>query len=84
MIYEILQLLFADTNKKSEEGDKMNTRDKNEPICLCNNVTFRQIEDCVDAGAMSYEEILERTGAGSVCGGCIERIEEILNNIVHS
>ena len=62
----------------------MNTKDKNEPICICNNVSFRQIEECVDEGAVTYEDILERTGAGSVCGGCIERIEGILTNLIHS
>jgi NAD(P)H-nitrite reductase large subunit len=76
--------LPADTNKKSAGGSNMNMKGKNEPICICNNVSFRQIEDCVDAGATSYEDILEKTGAGSVCGGCIERIEDILNNLMHS
>ena len=62
----------------------MNRKDKNEPICICNNVSFRQIEDCVDQGAVTLEDVMDRTGAGTVCGGCIERIEDILNNIVHS
>ena len=62
----------------------MNMKDKNEPICICNNVSFRQIEEAVDQGAATFEDVMSLTGAGSVCGGCIERIEGILTNIVHS
>jgi bacterioferritin-associated ferredoxin len=58
--------------------------DKDEMICICNSVSYRRIEDAVEAGAKTYEDILEMTGAGSVCGGCIERIQGILTNIVHS
>ena len=28
-----------------------------------------------------YEDILDETNAGSVCGGCIERVEEILDRL---
>jgi bacterioferritin-associated ferredoxin len=51
-------------------------------ICICNSVSYRRIEDAVEAGAKTYEDILEMTGAGSVCGGCIERIDGILRNLV--
>ena len=56
--------------------------DKDELICICNSVSYRRIEEAVEAGAKNYEDILEMTGAGGVCGGCIERIDGILHNIV--
>lgn len=56
--------------------------DKDDLICICNSVSYRRIEDAVEAGAKNYEDILEMTGAGSVCGGCIERIDGILSNLV--
>lgn len=55
---------------------------KDDLVCICNSVSYRQIEEAVDNGAKNYEDILETTHAGSVCGGCIERIEEILDRIV--
>ena len=56
--------------------------DRNDHVCICNSVTYGEIEDAINNGAQNYEDILEETGAGSVCGGCIERIEEILDRLV--
>ncbi|MCI9596127.1 MAG: (2Fe-2S)-binding protein [Firmicutes bacterium] len=56
--------------------------DRDEFICICKSVPYGAIADAVDAGAQTYEDILEQTGAGSVCGGCIERIDEILDRLV--
>lgn len=56
--------------------------DKHEHVCICNGVSYSQIEDAINSGAQTYEDILEETGAGSVCGGCIQRIDEILDRLV--
>lgn len=56
--------------------------DKEDLVCVCNSVPYGRIEAAIDNGAQSYEDILEETSAGSVCGGCIERIEEILDRLV--
>ena len=57
-------------------------KNKDDLVCICNSVSYRQIEEAVDEGAKNYEDILEKTKAGSTCGGCIERIDEILSRIV--
>ena len=56
--------------------------DRNDLVCICKSVSYGKIEDANDNGAQTYEDILEETEAGSVCGGCIERIEEILDRLV--
>lgn len=60
----------------------MGNNNKDDLICICNSVSYRRIEEAVENGAKTYEDILERTGAGSVCGGCIQRIDGILHNLV--
>ncbi|HOE04478.1 MAG TPA: (2Fe-2S)-binding protein [Bacteroidales bacterium] len=51
----------------------------NKIICTCNQVTEQQIEDAIlNDNCDTVEKIQEKTEAGTVCGGCIEDIEEIL------
>ncbi|MEG0307865.1 MAG: (2Fe-2S)-binding protein [Clostridium sp.] len=49
-------------------------------ICLCNGVTYASVRKAMADGARSVEDIQEATGAGTVCGGCIEEIEKVLDN----
>ena len=51
----------------------------NKIICTCNQVTEQQIENAIlNDNCDTVEKIQEKTEAGTVCGGCIEDIEEIL------
>lgn len=50
----------------------------NKIICTCNQVTEQQIEDAIlNDNCDTVEKIQDKTEAGTVCGGCIEDIEEI-------
>lgn len=53
--------------------------DLNEVVCFCMDVTGQAIVDAIKNGAATVEEIQEATGAGTVCGGCLDQIEMILN-----
>ncbi|PAT01248.1 (2Fe-2S)-binding protein [Candidatus Izimaplasma bacterium ZiA1] len=53
-------------------------RDKNEIICHCQEVTYGDIVEAIQNGAKTVEEIGDKTEAGITCGGCIEDLEEIL------
>ena len=53
----------------------------NRVICACNDVTYLDIRKAMIAGARTLEEIQEATGAGSICGTCVEDIEEILGSV---
>ncbi len=54
--------------------------DRDEVVCNCMGVTASEIIDAINSGAGTIEEIQEATGAGTVCGGCISDIEELLKN----
>ncbi len=49
-------------------------------ICNCTEVTQSKIEEAVKAGAKTAEEVGEATGAGTICGVCVDQIEEIIDN----
>jgi len=51
-------------------------------VCVCNEISEETIVDAIRAGGLTtVEEVEEATTAGSVCGGCIPDIEEILDRI---
>ena len=53
-----------------------------EIVCSCTGVTNGMIKDAVDSGANTLEEVQEATGAGTVCGVCIEDIKSLVETFV--
>ncbi|MDO4483351.1 MAG: (2Fe-2S)-binding protein [Clostridia bacterium] len=49
-----------------------------ETVCFCADVNVGQIKAAVEAGATTVEAVGEATGAGTHCGGCQERIAELI------
>ncbi|HPX91757.1 MAG TPA: Fe-S cluster assembly protein NifU [Spirochaetota bacterium] len=50
-----------------------------EIICHCMNVTDEDIRKAVhEKGVTNLEDMMQLTGAGTVCGACIPRIEDII------
>lgn len=39
-------------------------------VCICKAVSQRLLNEAIDAGASTVEELGEATGAGTDCGGC--------------
>lgn len=56
--------------------------DLNETVCFCNDVTKGMIKDAVDAGAKTLEEVQEATGAGTVCGGCLDDVQTVIDECI--
>ncbi len=53
-----------------------------EIICHCFEVSREEIENAIrEKGLKTVEEVGEVTNAGTVCGGCQEQIQEILDEI---
>lgn len=51
-------------------------------ICHCNGIMKSEIVQVIkEKGLKSVEEVGEATGAGTICGGCIPDIEDILKEI---
>lgn len=51
-------------------------------VCSCMSVTNGMIKDAVDSGARTLEEVQEITGAGTVCGACLEDVERLVEEFV--
>lgn len=52
--------------------------DSDKVVCNCLNVTIGMIQDAVNSGASTVEEVQEITGAGTVCGACLEDVEHLV------
>lgn len=52
-------------------------------VCNCLGVTNGMIKEAVDAGASTLDEVQEATGAGTVCGACIEDVEHLIEQFVN-
>ncbi|MDI4664519.1 nitrogenase iron-molybdenum cofactor biosynthesis protein NifE [Xanthobacter autotrophicus] len=48
-------------------------------VCNCKSVDVGAIEDAIHAGASNLADVKAQTKASSGCGGCAERIEEMLD-----
>ena len=47
-------------------------------VCICHAVTERQVAAAIADGATTEDDVGDRTGAGTTCGGCVLRICERL------
>jgi bacterioferritin-associated ferredoxin len=53
-------------------------------ICHCNGIMKSEIVKAITTkGLKTVEEVQDETTAGTVCGGCIPDIEEILSQMEH-
>lgn len=57
--------------------------DLDKTVCYCMNVTNGMIKDAVDSGASTLEEVQEITGAGTVCGACIENVQHLIDEFLN-
>ncbi|MDE6208992.1 MAG: (2Fe-2S)-binding protein [Lachnospiraceae bacterium] len=51
-------------------------------VCSCLNITNGMIKDAVEAGATTLEEVQEKTGAGTVCGVCLDDVQHLVEQFV--
>lgn len=51
-------------------------------VCNCMSVTNGMIKDAVDSGADTLEEVQEITGAGTVCGACLDDVQRLVDFFV--
>lgn len=50
-----------------------------EIICVCFDVSEETIREAIRNGAHTVEAVGEATQAGTGCGGCLEKIQEIID-----
>lgn len=56
--------------------------DLDKTVCYCMSVTNGMIKDAVEAGATTLEEVQETTGAGTVCGACLDNVAHLVEQFV--
>lgn len=56
--------------------------DENKIVCTCLDITAGDLKKAVENGAKTPEEVMEITGAGSVCGACIDEVKSIVEELV--
>jgi bacterioferritin-associated ferredoxin len=48
-------------------------------VCVCNNISDREIRQAVDLGISSMAELHRELGVGTCCGKCVSYAREVLN-----
>ena len=49
-------------------------------VCVCNNISDREIRQAVDLGLSSMAELREDLGVATCCGKCDSYAEQVLND----
>ena len=49
-------------------------------VCLCNQITDRQISNAIAGGATTIDALKDELGVGSNCGGCLSFATSQLND----
>jgi bacterioferritin-associated ferredoxin len=47
-------------------------------VCSCTGASVAQVVEAIETGATTAEEVADRCGAGSQCGGCTVAVERQL------
>jgi bacterioferritin-associated ferredoxin len=48
-------------------------------VCVCNNISDREIRQAIDLGISSMPELHRELGVGTCCGKCVSYAREVLN-----
>jgi bacterioferritin-associated ferredoxin len=48
-------------------------------VCVCNNISDREIRQAMELGSTTMEELRRDLGVATCCGQCFSCAEEILN-----
>lgn len=51
-------------------------------ICKCNNVSYKDIENAVKEGAVTYDEVQDMTLCGTACANCEDTVKSIIEELV--
>lgn len=57
----------------------MKSARENMIVCVCNNISDREIRQAVDLGISSMAELHRELGVGTCCGKCVSCAREVLN-----
>ena len=53
--------------------------DMDKIVCNCYSITNGGIKEAVDNGATTLDEVMEVTGAGTICGACVDDVKRLVD-----
>ena len=53
-------------------------------VCVCNNISDREIRQAVDLGISSIAELRKELGVGTMCGKCVSYARDVLHEHIDS
>jgi bacterioferritin-associated ferredoxin len=53
-------------------------------VCVCNNISDREIRQAVDLGLTSMADLYKELGVGTCCGKCVSYAREVMNEHLES
>jgi len=53
-------------------------------VCVCNNISDREIRQAVDLGLSSMSELYKELGVGTCCGKCVSYAREVMHEHLES
>lgn len=56
--------------------------DPDDIICSCLNITNGMIQEAVESGARTLEEVQEITNVGSICAICLDDVQQLMDRII--
>ncbi|MEG2362462.1 MAG: (2Fe-2S)-binding protein [Terrisporobacter sp.] len=56
----------------------------NKNVCSCRSVSFEKIEEAINNGASTLEEVVQETKATKGCGRCKSFVADIVKNKVEN
>ena len=48
-------------------------------VCVCNNISDREIRQAVDLGLNSMADLYQELGVGTCCGKCVSYAREVMH-----
>ena len=51
-------------------------------VCNCYSITNGAIKEAVDNGATTLEAVQEATGAGTICGACLDDLQHLVDEFM--
>ncbi|TQV84882.1 nitrite reductase large subunit NirB [Aliikangiella coralliicola] len=74
-------LLPIDTDSANQNtGSSLTNLPETAQICSCNDVSKRNIVDCIQQGAQDIASLKDQCNAGTGCGGCTQLVSQILDD----
>jgi bacterioferritin-associated ferredoxin len=53
-------------------------------VCVCNNISDREIRQAVEMGLTSMSDLYKELGVGTCCGKCVSYAREVMNEHLES